>query len=548
MIVEDGREFIVHEEPGVVYERQVKVLQALKNQYGDDVYYQHVRELCLKDLWFLLKFVLDYKFLDDKFHGVDVMRHLRSSLMGHHGKPADIMTLIPRAHCKTTMISGFIIQEILNNPDVAIAIVSGTEKLARFMSKLIADVLLHNETLQRCFSDILPSAKNLTTKWGLQGYFLPNRRPRVDPTLAFGSATANITGTHPDLLIFDDLVYSNKPRDLEISNNAFIEAMGLLPSHGRIIINGTRWHDGDLYGKILDGVYTGNLGPYLAFVRSCWNRETSKPGSGIMRPIYPKAYRNGMTVETGFSRDDLLRKKHNDPEFFNCQYLNDPAPETDAQMKASDVNVYETDEELPLYVKAGCIGVETTGPSITFPNVLRQTLSDFGINVYVQEITIARSGSKSVSKRDRILATCLPIFTGKKLWVKKWMMNDKIGLVEQAKRLRAAKHDDCIDAFHMIPAYMSCGIFPEDKHAANLYICCDLAFTTNTDSDYSCIMAVAVDSRCNYWVVDYKQMRESNLVTLANEVIKFFQKVNARGIDPSYNRSRKPTLGMSYVR
>ena len=543
----EGRKFVVHYKPGEVYERQVKVLTAYRQRYGDESYYAMVRELILSDLWFFLRYVLDYKFLDDHFHGHVVLKHYYNSIFGNGGKPCDLLTLIPRGHCKTIIVSAFVVQELLNDPNMAIAIVSGTEKLARFMAKLIADTLLYNPILQRCFSDVLPNAKNLTTKWGLQGYFLPNRKPRVDPSLAFGSATANVTGTHPDLLIFDDLVYSNAPRDLEIARNCFIEAMGLLPSHGRILINGTRWSDGDLYGKILDGEFKGNLGEYQVLLRGCYKMGVrNKPV-----PIYPKKFRNGMTTETGFSMEDLARKKHNDSGFFNCQYLNDPAPESDAEMRREDVCVYNSPEELPPYLRANCVGVETVGASVTFPNVLRKELEDFGINIYVQEIKPSRTtggGKVNSNKRERILAACAPIVGSKKLWIKKWMTEGRGCLLEQIIRLKALKHDDIIDALHMIISYMSVGLIPDPRSPANLYVCTDLAFTNSSESDFTCFMAVAVDSKANYWVVDYRVFKETNPVNIARELIKFFQKVNASGIDPMYNKVKRASLGRSYNR
>ncbi len=534
------RDFLVHDDPGKVFERQVLTLNSIHSKYGEEAYYEQIRELILKDLWFLIRFALGHKFLDDTFHGNTMLRHYQNSLIGNAGGPADLMTLVPRAHGKSTIVSAYVIQEILCNPDISIALVSGTEKLARFMAKLIADTLLFNGVLQRCFSDILPNAKNLTTKWGLQGYFLPYRKPRIDPTLAFGSATANITGTHPDILIFDDLVYSKKPNDLAIAENAFIEAMGLLPSHGRILINGTRWDDGDLYGKILNGQFKGNLGEYITLVRSCWDDPEKQT------PLYPKKARNGMNQDSGFSKEDLLRKRHNDPEFFNCQFLNDPSPEAEQEMRVADLQVFTDPKEVPNYMKSQGVGIETVGPSFTFPTLFRKTCDEFGLNVYVQELKPPRSQGRKVDKKIRILNTLAPIVSNKKLWIAKWMMEEKEGLVAEMRRFKSARFDDCLDALHFIPAYMSCGIIPDSKSLAQLYIACDLAFSKGQDSDWTVFMAVVIDNRGNYWVVDYKRFRESDPMIISNELVKFYQKLNAKAIDPSYNKKRRVSIGKSY--
>lgn len=538
-VVFKGRDFLVHEDPEATFQRQLKTLSNIRKRFGEVEYWSTVRELILKDLWFLLRFALDYKFLDDNLHGRIMLGHYAKSISGNRGNPADLLTLVPRSHGKSTLVSGFIVQEVLNDQDISIAIVSGTEKLARFMAKLIADTLLFNPVLQRCFPDILPNANNLTTKWGLQGYFLPHRKPRIDPTLAFGSATANITGTHPDILIFDDLVFSRKSKDLEMAENAFVEAMGLLTASSRVLINGTRWDDGDLYGKILTGQYTGNLGGYHTLLMGCWEQ-------GSETPIYPKKIRCGMEKESGFSREDLLRKKHNNPEFFSCQFLNDPAPESEQEIRVSDLKTWELPDEVPIYLRSNGVGVETVGPSLTFPSVFRKSCEEFGSSIYIQEIKTPRSRSEEVTKQLRILSALAPITSQGKLIVPKWAMTDKDGLVDEIRRFKAARWDDCLDALHFVPVHMNCGVYPDAKALAQLYISADLAFSTGQDSDWTVFMAVVIDFRGNHWVLDYKRFRESNPMKIANELIKFYQKQNAKSVDPSYNKKKRPSLGRSY--
>lgn len=540
------RDFLIHLDvgPNAAYISQVRALEQIKQDYGFENYKEYLRVLLKTDLWFLLKHALKFNFMDEHLHGQILMKHYAKSLYMNRGVGCDLLTLLPRNHCKTTFGSGFLIQEILNNVDIAIAIVSGTEKLAKFISKVIADSLTDNAVLQEAFPDLLPTKENPAKNWGIRGYYLPTRTTaRVDPTLVVGSVTANVTGTHPDILFFDDIVYAKSESDLERSELCFIEAMGLMSSTGKVFINGTRWSDRDLYGKIIEGTLSGNLGSYEQLIMSCWEDDNKSI------PTYPKKARGDDAVKmTGFSREDLARKRANNPEFFNCQYLNDPAPEEEQLMKVDDIQLYE-ESQTPVYTRAMGVGVEIVGTSVTFPSVFRRVCDDFSCNIFLQEITPKRSqGSASKkNKEDRILHTLFPIVNEKLLYAQKWMIEEKRGLAYEVRRFGAAKNDDIVDALHMVPMYMSMGMIPGSNKPANCYISADLAFTKSEDADWTVFLALAIDFKGRHFILDYKRFQENDPLVIARELIKFYQKINSKAMDSMYyNKKRGSRLALSY--
>jgi hypothetical protein len=535
------REFLLHNDPEKAFRKQIITLDTIRNEYSQEEYVRQVAHLCKTDLWFLMRHALGFHYLDSDFHGRKFVRHYARAIHGgSDGHGRDLLTLASRGHCKTTILACFLIQEILNWPTIAIGIISGTEKLARYIAKMIADALMFNPVLQQCFPDILPNANNPARNWGIRGYYLPRVDSRLDPTIAVGSISSNLTGTHPDIMVFEDIVWSKNPTDLEKAEQAFIESLPILPPHGKIIVNGTRWHDADLYGKIVDGRFEGNRGKFVIMREGCF----VDPKAEVLEAVYPSKRRGGMITESGFRVEDLLRKKKNDRLMFACQYLNEPMPEEDVVLRKDDLQVYEDDGTLPTYTKVEMVGIETVGPSVVFPELFRQACAEYGASIPVREFRPV----KGAGKIERIMSTLNPLVSNKKVFVRPWMKNERNQLGEEMERLGVARHDDIVDALHMVPASMTGGTTPNESKPAQAYIVADLAFSRTVDSDFTVYMAVAVDHHNNHWVIDYERMQETNPMTLATRLIKFYQRINSKAIDPGYNRSgRRWSLGRSYT-
>jgi hypothetical protein len=346
-----------------------------------------------------------------------------------------------------------------------------------------------------------------------------------------GSTTSTLTGTHPDLLLFEDIVFSNSQSDLDTSERAFVEAFALLPPHGRVIINGTRWDDKDLYGKILEGGYSGNLGPFRSLVLSCYTEDR--------KPIYPKKVRGG--AESGFSLDDLERRRKINPTFFYCQFLNDPQPEEFQTMKVMDIQTYHP-QDLPDHGKAYAVGIEIVGGGVTFPTLFQRTCREFRLEIPVKEI----NPKKSTGKDDRILNALAPIIAQKRLFVQQWMKEDRHGIVHEVRRFGAGANDDIIDALAMVHLDMCRGIHPQANQLSQLWIAADLAFRIGADKDWTVFIAVTIDHKDNYWVKDYERFQEQDPVKIAERLVKFYQRMNSDASETRYNRRERSRLISSY--
>ena len=550
MLGTEDRVFRIHDDPEAELALQESLLIQIREECGEEEYIYNLRKLILEDLWFLNCSVLGFRFMDPWLHGQVLMRHYERSLKGNGGQGEDLATFIPRGHCKTTFGAGFFIQWILNDPNFALGIITGTERLAKLIAKLMADSLTDNVHLQLCFPDILPHEDNPAKTWGMKGYFLPGRTTlRADPTISIGSVTANLTGTHPDVLLADDIVFSDKESELEAAENAYIEATALCPPQGRIMINGTRWSDRDFYGKVIDGDLVGNLGEFNVLKLSCWKDEAQTI------PIYPERKRNSQTTLSGFSRESLERRKKNRKAFFFCQYLNEPAPKEDQQMNKDDIQVF-TDQDLPPFMGAHFITLEVDGPSKTFPEIFKKVRSDYHIEIQLHEINIPRthksdkvekSHDELSNKQRRILNTCAPVIQDRRVFARDWMLKDQGHLGDEIDRFKRARHDDIIDTLHILLAYAYKDIRPQEGAPASCYIGADLAFSEEQGSDWTVFMAIVCDWAGRVFILDYKRFKQKDPMRMAEELIKFYQSVNSKAFSVQYNRKKKASrLARSY--
>ena len=115
---------------------------------------------------------------------------------------------------------------------------------------------------------------------------------------------------------------------IEKVKQRYKDSLDLLEPGGQLIVIGTRWHDSDLYGWILDSpevrrayetmvkrAFEGNIGEDIGFV-SLWPEK--------------------------FSRQELAgRLREEGWAHFSAQYLNDPVPEEDADFKRTWFNYYD---------------------------------------------------------------------------------------------------------------------------------------------------------------------------------------------------------------
>jgi len=529
---------MIHLHPDKAVEQKKLTLEKIRKAKGEDVYWQAVRQLCLTDYWYFVREILGWGWFDEVLHGKELLSFMEDNEEYDHG------VAFPRGHLKTLSFCARNIQRILRNPNIAILAASATEALAKGIGSLIGNELLTNEKLHKAFPD-LPTSTTETEMWGNRGYQLPKRSPRIDPTLYCTSIEANVTGRHPDIIWLDDLIvaHNNNPDGWAKAEEFIKNCLLLLPPHGHLELTFTRWHDADTYGRLISGKLTGKQGPIKFLIKSCW--EDDNP---LKQPIYPAAIRWDMPTISGFSPQMLEDMRANLGGFFNAQMRNDPKPESDQQIKVSDVNIFEK-PDAPPHTRCHALGIESLGGGKLIIQALREEAEKLKLFLPIVEFTNSK-GSKSVGKEDRILTALEPIVREGRLWAQRWMIPESQAEQEslgyEIRRLGAAKHDDIVDALHNVPVNLSKGLVPAEKEPAHLYISCDLAWTEKKTSDFCVLIAVAVDHRNNFWILDYDRFQNKSPIGIAMRVIQFFQKHDLAGSDSIERRVKRRGFGSTY--
>ncbi|MCP4127759.1 MAG: hypothetical protein GY753_11930 [Gammaproteobacteria bacterium] len=272
---------------------------------GQDVLYEAINELVLKDLWFLLTIVMGRKDMNQRPEINPDWLWARTMEVQH--TPNGMLDLWAREHYKSTIITfGLTIQDILRDPEQTFGIFSVARDLAQDFLKQIKEEFQTNYELRMAFPDVLyMDPEKESPCWGIdKGIRVKRKANSREETVEAHGLFSLPTGKHFRTLLYDDVVTEKSVTNHDQLTKAFdqLRLSFSLGSHGgqrRMI--GTRYHYGDAWGRVI----TANT----AKERIHKATESGKP--------------NGKSV---FLREDILAGKRRDqgPYIFACQMLQDP--------------------------------------------------------------------------------------------------------------------------------------------------------------------------------------------------------------------------------
>jgi predicted phage terminase large subunit-like protein len=227
---------------------------------------------------------------------------------------------LPRGHLKSWIVTkGWAIQQLLKNPNLRILIVNATEdnavKFMRTIEKYLADGGYLSQMFGRFESPV----------WNQNECVIRQRTAVLDaPTFMAAGLQKTLTSQHFDVIIADDLVEPDNVRTKEQRDKVYefyLSLFDLLEPDGRIVVIGTRYHQDDLYARILEeNKLHGN---WSTFIRSCYQPDGSV--------LFPEKFTQGQL-------DDIKKKSY---YHFSTQYLNDPIDPENADFKADWIKTYE---------------------------------------------------------------------------------------------------------------------------------------------------------------------------------------------------------------
>ena len=227
-----------------------------------------------------------------------------------------------RSFLKTTVnCISHSIQWILNYPDISMLLLMGSGDRAVLVLDEIKNHFKYNDKFRKLFPEYVPH-KNIEDFGTAQALTVPCRTTlQKEPTIMTGSIEKGAASLHFHVIKFSDIVDENNIQGQGLTNvlNKFDVSLNLLISPMYWIdVEGTRYHFGDTYGKILERedarVQKGKDPNYDVFVRGCFIRDV--PGGEKFLPDERKM---------PFKRDDKGARVSRWPERFPTEKLEDEA-------------------------------------------------------------------------------------------------------------------------------------------------------------------------------------------------------------------------------
>lgn len=311
---------------------------------------QAVRELCKRDLFYLLRYGLNRVDADHPWV-FDRCREFQEGPDGH-------LDLWWRESYKSTIGNfAYTIQSLLNDPERTFGIFSFNRPIAKSFLRQIKVELETNEALKELFPEVLwREPRKESPKWSEDDGIVVKRKgnPKESSVEAWGLTDGQPTSKHFSDLTYDDIVTRDTvgtPGMLAKTTEAFLNSLNLGRRGGRRRAFNTRWHYADtsatiIKNKILvpriwtatkDNTFTGE--PWM-LTREELAKKISDYGPYIAgAQLFMDPREESLQ---GFSKDWLRHWRADRYNGLNLYILVDPAGDPDgksAKRKASDYTV-----------------------------------------------------------------------------------------------------------------------------------------------------------------------------------------------------------------
>jgi hypothetical protein len=311
---------------------------------------------CCKSNLLALSYVLGYCLIDETVHheAIAFFPEIDSSQTVaelHIGKKRRRTLLYPRNTYKTTLDNAYCVQLILHYyMTIAILIMSGGKDLAFAFVDQVASFFFHpSHRPPTLFQALFPElcVSKMPKEPGRFTCPLRQHDPKIiEPMIWANSIDSNITGWHPDVLIYDDINTNRNSRKFEgrvAVTKAYKLTRKILKPTGFEIKIGTPYGLGDTFS---DEVLTARPGSYHRVFKPALrllNGERLDPNG------FPAPEEMELLFPAILSYDFLREEYEADYEFFMSQYMLDSygAAElvfTEAQMLAAMVD----ESDLPM--------------------------------------------------------------------------------------------------------------------------------------------------------------------------------------------------------
>lgn len=347
----DPKEFVVT--PGKGALGTAKVKQA-GTDAGQDVWISQFRQRAERHLYVFTKSVLGRLYLTQPLH-LPLCNFLQNTQLSVRK-----MALIPRECGKTSIVSHALPLHVFIQPrehniyfpgehgyDQRIVLASKAARLACDSLRTIQTESESNKLLKALWPDRFwadrKTARAQSKAWSGNELIFPRPNEWPDPHLRAVGVGAAITGSHPSMLIKDDLINEedhSSPIVMATAIQWHTVSHALVNRPGCLeFVIGTRWHIHDLYQHIID-----NEPSFKYLIRSLVETDDDGEEHCIYSP-FVVTYPDGSVRTHGYSPEkiDELRREFG-PMMFSLQYMNDARDPSLVDFDEKQLRAYAFDE------------------------------------------------------------------------------------------------------------------------------------------------------------------------------------------------------------
>ena len=277
------------------------------------------RDEKLSDLYVFAKEVLGYEDMQEQPH-----RELCEFVTAPERRRK--LILMPRGSFKSSVVTiGYSLWRMVHDSNARILIDSETfSNSKRFLGEIRGHIE-RNEVFRK-YCGVLDARRD-DTSWTQSEITVSTRTQNLkEPTISTAGVDVVKVGMHYDLIIMDDVV-----SQMNIGTSEMIEKMidhyrlilSILEPDGELVVIGTRWHDRDLYGHLVENEFGFDF-----YIRKAILDDGSL--------LFPER----------LTRDFLESQRAAQGSYiFSCQYLNSPIDDKDAVFRREWFQFYDQPPE-----------------------------------------------------------------------------------------------------------------------------------------------------------------------------------------------------------
>lgn len=399
-------------------------------------------------------------------------------------KPNNTLLLAPRSHGKSTVVAGYVIWRIIQDPSIRVLIVTLNQDLADDIMNMAKVTFEENEDIKELFGNMKGDGT-----WSQSAIQVKSRGKigiaHREKTLRVVGVNGSIVGSHYNLIILDDII-DDRNSKTQHKRNEILQwyrksLKPMLMKGGKIISIGTRWNADDIYSKFLtyssyqSKVYTAVLewpsddddkGDMLWADQFDWS-DADEYINENGRTAFEMQYQNKI-VQTGESPiredwvieakskwDTLIESGNEFPKLEKYMGVDLASKGNDADYFS--ITVIGRDKNKNIYVLDQYRGHKSMGEQL-------ELIQSYNIKWNPITVAIESNATQLIITDEWKDTTNLPIMQIKSSWINnKWDRAQRLSvffetgrvylnptytnLVDELIEFPRGKYDDCLDSF-----------------------------------------------------------------------------------------------------